>query len=173
VSTAAGAPLLAGYVAFDDTGLGFPTFSIVNLTGDPACDDSTGFVCDPGAFDNGVLRVVRNGTALTFNLPGPLEPQQSTNIEDSGWDFEGFESAQFQAILVPRSGPNANATPVIARLLPTAGQPGLMSGDLALIEVGTEIPEPATGWLVLGAAITGAYFRIRRKRLGESAVPRL
>jgi len=172
VSTAAGAPLLAGYVSFDDTGLGFPTFSIVNLTGDPACDASTGFLCDPGAFENGVLKVVRNGALLTFNLADPLEPQTSTNIEDGAWDFDGFESAQFQALLVPRSGPNTDGTPVVGRLLPALGQPGLAVGDLALIEVRTEIPEPGTGWLVLGSAIAGAFIRRRWKRRGVRAAPR-
>lgn len=157
-----GAPLLAGYVGFDDTGLGYPAFSIVNLTGDPLCDATTGFVCDAGAFENGELRVRRNGVVTTFILPGPIGAQDQAIVEDNNWDFSGFESAQFIALLVPGPGGSANGAPVSAQILPAVGQPGLTPGDFALIEVRSEIPEPGSAWMLLGGVL--ALTVIRRWR---------
>jgi hypothetical protein len=152
-------PLSVGYLAFDDTGLGYPSFSIVNLTGDIACDPSTGFLCDPGAFEDGLLRITRNGMVETFLLAGPLEPQDSTSVEDSSWPLQNFESARFSALLVPRSGAAFTAYEIFATLIQAAGQSGLQIGDLALIRPKAEIPEPGTAWLVLSASIAFALGR--------------
>jgi hypothetical protein len=176
VVTAHADPINLGFISFDELlppegdSPGTNTFSIANLTGDPA---SGGFglpgdfpVFSSILFANSILSVVQNGSTTDFLL-GDIGPGFFQSDALQFLTSAQISSATFMAQIGPLVFTLADGTTwasnsgsVMAALLPSNGSFLSAGLDLALLTVDadrettppTSVPEPQV-WLLIGGGI--------------------